>query len=285
MPSIFTRRNGRIVQTKPIRYEKTFPSSGHRCRHLGSIRRRISSEQPLFEAERYGTRGYGHEAQLRVDLVQPRRRLVSGHPIRHLGRHHRHRFEGHLYVAPRLYGQDQAAALHLGQQHCDPALRLFQLQTPRLDVGRPGFQYAVRLLDGLGRQLAGGATRPVDQPPGLQSPADRLVQTLRAPLHRRRSDDDLGQVRPFALAAAYRRRQSAEQSAHGRIANAQPANARPLRNGRGQKPDIAGARRQSQNGRRSKPRCDVGHQRTVVTGLYLPFETQNEGGFGFDRPV
>ena len=156
LPSIFTRRNGRIVQTKPIRYEKTFPSSGHRCRHLGSIRRRISSEQPLFEAERYGTRGYGHEAQLRVDLVQPRRRLVSGHPIRHLGRHHRHRFEGHLYVAPRLYGQDQAAALHLGQQHCDPALRLFQLQTPRLDVGRPGFQYAVRLLDGLGRQLAGG---------------------------------------------------------------------------------------------------------------------------------
>ena len=93
---------------------------------------------------------------------------------------------------PRLYGQDQTAALHLGQQHSHSALRLLQLQTPRLDVGRSGLQHAVRLLDGLGQQLAGSAARAVDQSQGIQRPADRLVQTLRAPLRRRRSDDDLG---------------------------------------------------------------------------------------------
>ena len=192
LPSIFTRRNRRIVQTKPIRYEKTFPSSGHRCRHFGSIRRRISGEQPLLEAERYGPCGYSHETQLRIDLVQPRRRFVSGLRVRHFGRHHGYRFEGYLYVAPRLYGQDQTAALHLGQQHSHSALRLLQLQTPRLDVGRSGLQHAVRLLDGLGQQLAGSTARAVDQSQGIQRPADRLVQTLRAPLRRRRSDDDVG---------------------------------------------------------------------------------------------
>ena len=45
---------------------------------------------------------------------------------------------------------------------------------------------------GSSMDLAGSTARAVDQSQGIQRPADRLVQTLRAPLRRRRSDDDVG---------------------------------------------------------------------------------------------
>ena len=47
-------------------------------------------------------------------------------------------------------------------------------------------------LDWMSVGLAGSTARAVDQSQGIQRPADRLVQTLRAPLRRRRSDDDVG---------------------------------------------------------------------------------------------
>ena len=134
-------------------------------------------------------------------------------------------------IAPRLYGQDQVRGTTPRTTSIATPLYAYFNYKP-LDWMSVGLAFNTPFGSSMdwGNNWAGGATRPVDQPQGLQYPAYRLVQTLRTPLHRRRSDDDLGQVRPFALAAAYRRRRMPQNKvAHGRHhANAStPQTARP----------------------------------------------------------